>query len=329
MSNLTSVSVGILDSVRPTEREVAEYPWKYRGYKDFTSYVAADPDFFAVRRFGRLHTRAILTLQDHLAELEERLDALDEQFSLKTTKRIVGSVPAVIINTSTYEKRQGVSNGINIAEGSLEIQDINNGTIRDDMPERAELVSRITAKLAQYDRLLLDHFSLRNMATAPKRNIKNIESWFTVNQGAIMDEETCFIKHQDDLVSSCREKSFLRNFFEERIVLRTKAFLGLFRTQPPPTMSLHDQSRTYHFSDKGIDAFGSIAIFIAALVMLIAPLWILQALEDIHSKLAVITSFVVTCLFCLSFGTVGRPFEKLAATAGYSAILVVFLQLGG
>ncbi|KAI1135031.1 hypothetical protein F5Y05DRAFT_396329 [Hypoxylon sp. FL0543] len=328
MSKLTAVSIGTLESTTPTDLEIAECPWKYKGYKDFTSYIAADPDFFAVRRFGRLHTRALLTLQDHLVELEEKLDSLDEKFSLKTTKRIVGSKPPVIISTATYNKCPDPNKGINMEEESPETRDINNGTIRDDMLERAELVSRITAKLAEYDRLLLNHCSLSNMTASPRRNIKNIESWFANNQGAINDEETSFIKHRDDLVSGCKEKSLLRMIFEDQIVLRSKTFLGLFKKEPPPTMSLHDQSKTYQFSDQDIDAFGSVAIFIAALMMLIAPLWILQALVDIHAKLAVITVFIVACLFFLSFAIVGKPFERLAATAGYSAVLVVFLQLG-
>ncbi|KAI2471290.1 hypothetical protein F4781DRAFT_131144 [Annulohypoxylon bovei var. microspora] len=326
MSKLTEVSIGISDS-SPTEREIAECPWKYRGYKDFTSYVAADPDFFAVRRFGRLHTRAILTLQDHLAELEKRLDLMDERFSLKTTK-LIGSNPTVVIDTTMSKKDVDPVVCIGTEQRLSEAWDINNGTIRDDLPERAELVSKITAKLAEYDRLLLDHCSLRNMTTAPKRNIQNIETWFACNRGAIAEDETDFIKHPDDLILGCGEKSILRIFFEDQVVLRTWAFLGLFKKNSPPSMSLRDRNEVYHFNDQAIDAFGSIAVLIIALLMLIAPLWILQALDDIHSKLAVITSFIIICLFFLTLATLGRPFETLAATAGYSAVLVVFLQLG-
>ncbi|OTA63160.1 hypothetical protein K449DRAFT_37642 [Hypoxylon sp. EC38] len=328
MSELTEVSIGILDSSEPTEQEVDKYSWKYIGYKDFTSYVAADPDFFAVRRFGRLHTRAILTLQGHLTQLEERLDEMDKRFSLKTTK-IIGSSPPVIIEATTTDKsspnRDAYVSADNEPSGA---RDINNGTIRDDIPERAELISKITAKLVEYDNMLLNHCSLRNLAAAPKRNVKNIESWFLRNNGAIMEEERRFIKHHDDLVSGNKEKSSLREFFENQIILRTTALLGLFKRQMPPSMSPRDQKEVYHFSDQIIDTFGSVAVFIAAILMLIVPLWILQAMEDIRWKLAIITIFVVTCLLFLTLATLGRPFERLAATAGYSAVLVVFLQLG-
>ncbi|KAI0148255.1 hypothetical protein F4776DRAFT_306666 [Hypoxylon sp. NC0597] len=308
----------ILDSPSPTEQEIDDYPWKYIGYKDFTSYVAADPDFFAVRRFGRLHTRAILTLQGHLTQLEERLDEMDKRFSLKTTK-IIGSsplYPPVVIDATIPDKSPPNRDACVSAENELlGARDINNGTIRDDMPERAELLSEITVKLAEY--------------AAPKRNVKNIESWFLRNSGAIVEEESRFIKHYADLVSGNKEKSSLRDFFENQIILRTTALLGLFKRQAPPSMSSRDQKEVYHFSDQAIDTFGSITVLVSAILMLIVPLWVLQAIENIQWKLAIITFFVVTCLLFLTLATLGRPFERLAATAGYSAVLIVFLQLGG
>ncbi|KAI0889584.1 uncharacterized protein GGS22DRAFT_148652 [Annulohypoxylon maeteangense] len=328
MAGLTGISIGIPASSIPTQREVEELPWKYRGYKDFTACVAADADFFAVRRFGRLHSRALLTLQDQIVELEKRLDAMDELFSLKTTK-LVGSNPPVVVDSTLLGKYPHPSVCVSTGREPPEARDINNGTIRDDVLERAELISQIIAKLKEYDGLLLDHCSLMNMSAAPKRNIQNIETWFECNKGAIMEEETDFIKHRDDLISGCGEKkAILRLFFEDEIIRRTKIFMGLFRKNPPPSLSLRDRNEIFHFSDRAIDAFGSLATLIIALIMLIAPLWILQRLDDIFSKLAVITSFIIVCVFFLSFATLGRPFETLAATAGYSAVLVVFLQLG-
>ncbi|KAI1452546.1 hypothetical protein F4805DRAFT_447137 [Annulohypoxylon moriforme] len=318
MSELTGISIGTSSSSTPTQHEVDECPWKYIGYKDFTAYVATDRDFFAVRRFGRLHTRALLTLQDQTVELEERLDEMDERLSLKTTK-LVGSNPPIIVDATLPEKYpdQSVRVGTEGDSLPLEARDINNGTIRDDVLERAKIVSQIIAKLKEYDRLLLDHCSLMNMTEAPKRNIQNIETWFALNRGAIMEEETNFIKHRDDLISGYGEKkTTLRVFFEDQIVLRTRLFMRLFKKDPSPRMSLRDQNEVYHFSDQAIDAFGSLAVLIIALLMLIAPLWILQALDDVYSKLAVITFFIVICVFFLSLGTFGKPFETLAATAG-------------
>lgn len=154
------------------------------------------------------------------------------------------------------------------------------------------------------------------MPRAPERNIRNIKSWFATNHGAIMEKETRFIDVQDDLVSGCKEKTRLRQLFEDQVILRTHSFIGLFSKRPPPSMSPQDRDEVYHFSDQAVDVFESVAVFVAALLMLIAPLWILQALEEVYPKLAVITGFVMGFLLFLSLATLGRPFEILAATAG-------------
>lgn len=62
--------------------------------------------------------------------------------------------------------------------------------------------------------------------------------------------------------------------------------------------------------------------------MLIAPLWILQSIGGTNAKLVVITAFILVFLAILSVVTNAKQFETLGATAAYSAVLMVFLQLG-
>jgi hypothetical protein len=66
-------------------REEKEKPWKYIGYKVFSRWVASDPSFFVLRRFGTLNARVALSLQDEIAQLEERLDHMDNKFSDRDT----------------------------------------------------------------------------------------------------------------------------------------------------------------------------------------------------------------------------------------------------
>ncbi|KAK8106827.1 uncharacterized protein PG998_008840 [Apiospora kogelbergensis] len=310
---LDGVVIDRLHDEAPSMEELEDSPWKFIGYRDFVSYVASDSDFFAVRRFDRLHSRAILTLQDHLVEIEEKLDELDTKYSSKGVKVRGGNPPEVVESgCSRQGRKEGEDDGSDVSS----IRDINNGTIRDDMPRRAVLVSEMIGKIAEY-------------AQAPNRNVQNLQAWVYNNKGAITDSETEFIKHVDELVAISQPKSTLRHWFELRIVYGTRSCLGLFRRAPPHAkMSSRDQEDTYLFSQQSLDAFSGIAIFVAALAMLITPLWILQTLQDLRLKLAVITVFAVVCLAFLTFATLGRPFERLAATAGYLAVLVVFLQVG-
>ncbi len=61
--------------------------------------------------------------------------------------------------------------------------------------------------------------------------------------------------------------------------------------------------------------------------MIVGPLWWLQNLAAQKARLAVITGFLVVFTFLLSILTVARPFEVLAATAAYGAVLMVFMQI--
>lgn len=64
--------------------------------------------------------------------------------------------------------------------------------------------------------------------------------------------------------------------------------------------------------------------------MLVGPLWWLQHLSvhnDLKILLGVITGFLVFFTILISILTVARPFEVLAATAAYGAVLMVFMQI--
>ena len=67
------------------------------------------------------------------------------------------------------------------------------------------------------------------------------------------------------------------------------------------------------------------------LAMLIGPLWLLQHFSTTKSnlrlRLIIITVFLVAFTVLLTIITVARPFETLAATAAYGAVLMVFMQL--
>jgi hypothetical protein len=71
------------ESISPQEEK--EKPWKYIGYKIFSRWIASDPSFFVLRRFGTLNARVALSLQDEIAQLEEKLDYMDKIYSSRDT----------------------------------------------------------------------------------------------------------------------------------------------------------------------------------------------------------------------------------------------------
>lgn len=66
--------------------------------------------------------------------------------------------------------------------------------------------------------------------------------------------------------------------------------------------------------------------------MLIGPLWWLQRLSSheasLEALLGVITAFLILFAILISLLASPRPFEVLAATAAYGAVLMVYMQLG-
>jgi cell division protein FtsX len=75
---------------------------------------------------------------------------------------------------------------------------------------------------------------------------------------------------------------------------------------------------------------GRVSTFIVSVVglgMLIGPVWALAYLEPIAYWLAVISIFMTLFLIVVALSS-SRLIESLAATAAYSAVLVVFLQAG-
>jgi len=97
-----------------TEEEIAEKPWKYIGYKGYSSFLASEKDFYILRRFTSLNIRVSLALQDQVVLLEEQLEELDSEYSRRSA------------------------------------EDLHNGSFRCDREDRAELLEKIALKLSQY-----------------------------------------------------------------------------------------------------------------------------------------------------------------------------------
>jgi hypothetical protein len=77
-----------------------------------------------------------------------------------------------------------------------------------------------------------------------------------------------------------------------------------------------------------VDAFMSMIITAVGLGTLIGPLWILKNQTSDSTHLWTISSFLSGFNVFISIATVAKPFESLAATAAYAAVLMVFMQLG-
>ena len=96
----------------------------------------------------------------------------------------------------------------------------------------------------------------------------------------------------------------------------------------------YESNTTIYNKDSLIDKVVTCVTIALGLGMLIGPLWLLQHVSndpssgsDLSIRLTIITVFVAAFTVFMSILTNAHTFEVLAATAAYSAVLMVFMQL--
>ncbi|KAK9775375.1 hypothetical protein SCAR479_08051 [Seiridium cardinale] len=280
-----------VENEKLSRHEMDHKPWKYIGYKGFARYSSLSNDFFAVRRYDRTHCRVLLAKQDRIAKLEEDLDCLDNELSSRTA----------------FDK--------------------DNGTLRnDESKERKKLLADLGEELRSYDELLLHFLNLKSKRIAPNRIVNNIRTWLSNNNQPIALNEVEFLQADDLITVAASRKSPVRQCFEWALVL-SRGLYGCFLHKEDADTAAITHSTVYG-KDERVDFVASISAAIASFIILVAPLWALYRLENTWETLLVITFFVAVLLLYLALATLARPFEILAAGAGYSAVLVMFLQIG-
>jgi hypothetical protein len=90
-----------------------------------------------------------------------------------------------------------------------------------------------------------------------------------------------------------------------------------------------DSKSTVYSSDEKFERFTTRSIIIIGLIALLTPMWWLEFVSASKARLGIITSFICAFIFVMSVATHNRPFEVVAATAAYAAVLMVFMQIGG
>jgi hypothetical protein len=141
-----------------------------------------------------------------------------------------------------------------------------------------------------------------------------VRRWLYVNHpGAIAEEETRFIEHEDDLIAvRSNPKSPVRKYFESSVWALGR-FPPIFQRQPRDPLII--DGNTYWYDDEKVETFASGFISVVGLVMFIVPLWALDELGSSLAKLGLITGFVILFYVIVALGTTARPFESLGAAA--------------
>ncbi|KAM0798784.1 hypothetical protein BDR22DRAFT_808348 [Usnea florida] len=199
--------------------------------------------------------------------------------------------------------------------------DVHNGSFRQETQlDRRKLLLDARPLLRQYNDLVLQHSQLKTRPPVPKKDVSSLETWFNNKGNAILEAETEYIKHPSDLFSVApKTKSPLR-----ALLGNSSLRFGLFKKDE--SAAAYSDENVHYSSDEKIDHFIASFIMILGLIMLIAPLWILAFLGLVQ-RLGVISAFIGLFVALMYIATLAKPLEILGATAAYSAVLVVFLQI--
>jgi len=163
------------------------------------------------------------------------------------------------------------------------------------------------------DGLLCKYLHLKAAPGPQKSTVQHMKRWLSNRNHPIDPKEVSFLNQRDIISVSLTQKSPLRAAVEQKILIPIMRFIWGRPGQDP---SLPAHKTTTYLSDHQMNIFSTISVFAAAITMLIAPLWILTQADATEQKLGIITSFLVVFICVLNWGTLARPFEIFAATAG-------------
>ncbi|OBT62557.1 hypothetical protein VE03_07366 [Pseudogymnoascus sp. 23342-1-I1] len=285
----------------PTDQEIANNPWKYAGYPQFSRWVASDQAWFITRRFSTLNARIILLLQDKIVELEEKLNMYDE-FSSQSDEVMQDS------------------------------NDTHNGSFRlDRESQRTRVLDDLVVAVAKYNSFVNEYSQLASRPPVRNDDVKAVRKWLANHKDAIDDLEAAYIneEHDDDLIPvHPKPRSWFRTVLEKTPILRKRPLRHLLSRDPcDPLIKKKDKGKTVWHNDKRVERLSAVVIGIVGLGMLIGPIWALYKVEPSNKRLGIISGFIVIFYILVGIATTAKLFESLAAVAAYSAVLMVFMQI--
>ncbi|OAQ59435.1 hypothetical protein VFPPC_10493 [Pochonia chlamydosporia 170] len=266
-----------------TPSEQCESHWRYEGYPGFSKWMASSGDFLILRRFSQLNIRVLLLMQHQIVMLSEELEQIDHE-------------------GQQYSDARGDCSSLQ----------------HEPLPHRLEILDQLKILLKEYNEYVCCFSEIRSWKSAQDHQVENVENWAYNHEHAIDAKELEFIRAGRDVVALVRnDKSPLRLLLEK---FRPIILSNLFRTKTKPDQA--QSATTNYYSNARLDASVAFIIITTGLLLLLGPMWWLQFVRDEVKRLGIITGFVLLFTSLLASTTVARPFEVLAATAAYSAVLM-------
>lgn len=284
-------------------RKLQDYP---TGFPKISCFFDSDDAFMVYRRFGPVYSRLLLSKQDEMSRMEAMLLAMDRTDLADNNGQYLMSRPFDIEREQIPEAWDGQS--------------------------RVKLLEELEKKALEYADLLLKAQQLKALERPSNRDYQSVLSFMENDGGQLFEEDMGFIYEKEDLVTlrPGREYAWLDGLLERTLkVLRCKLIKYIFC--PKETREKTDD-KYIHYYDRGrISTCVTMIITTIILALLMVPIWLLYrfSVEGIiatsSDTIGVVLVFTLVFSAALSAFTKARRHEIVAASAGYCAVLVVFL----
>ncbi|KAM0817177.1 hypothetical protein AB5N19_02980 [Seiridium cardinale] len=236
-----------LDPAR--EPQYRKLDCRERSYRTLATFLDSDENFMLYRRFGYLHSRMLLRLQDKLRVLESILDDHDdEDASEETHKRLLMSRDLDEAACKTLLKQEPA------------------------VQTRTQILDEIEVVLGKYDAWVLRAQQMVSLNRPAERDYQSVEAHL-FSKKPLMDEEYDFIYQKEDLITlrDGRETAVLDSFTER--LLRTFHCPLLQRDREKT-----DDPDVHYYSKSRKDCLNTTILCLVLLSLLVLPVFALYKL---------------------------------------------------
>ncbi|KAI0096923.1 hypothetical protein GGR51DRAFT_542330 [Nemania sp. FL0031] len=257
-----------------------------KGYPRVSAFIDSERKFVMFRHFGRLHARLLLHKQDQLAEIESRLEHLDQE---ESTEFFLAC------------RRQDPSH------------------------ERRALLNEAEKKLREYDELIVAYYQNIERPKPSESNVRSVRNWMDGTK-PLVAVESGFLDDWDDLRSPRTPADhsgidvFLGNL---AAVLAKRGFTNLFT--PPDEQARSEDKNILLYRQSQILAVSRLLTTIFSVMSLTIPIVVLYNIATTAIRLVVLIIFMTIFSSISCWLTESRNYEILVATAAYCAVMVVFV----
>ncbi|KAI1088280.1 hypothetical protein F5B19DRAFT_433238 [Rostrohypoxylon terebratum] len=265
------------------------------GYPRFAAFLSLHRSFYIFRNFSKLRVRLLLSKQDELVQLEDRLESLDCD--------------------STFAFFRGSLRHDRNGERAQLMAEIERGLI-DYASTGLSFLQEIDLSLDRVEKSLQRH-------AARRRDIENAQRWMQ-NTGQIPRNEAAYL-WQDDLITigetdEDAASPFLQHLIEDTIISLSK----LVKRTPLHRIVSRDPD-LHIFSASVLSNIFRFLMTILLLLILFVPVIISAIVENTVARIGV--AVIASCIFILALAILAnaRTSEIFVAGATYSAILVAFI----